>query len=106
MDSPIATKRSATGIDTGVLALYWVIISEIVIFGGLLACYIIFRIRHGEAWSVWAANTVTWAGAVNTFILLTSSYFAVLAHDAATKKNGELASKYLWWTVFGGVGFL
>lgn len=106
MEDPIATNRSATGINTGVLAIYWVIISEIVIFGGLLACYIIFRIRHGDAWSVWAASTVTWAGAVNTFILLTSSYFAVLAHNAATKKDGALASKYLWWTIIGGFGFL
>ena len=34
---PIATTRSATGIPTGRLAVWWVIASEIVIFGGLLA---------------------------------------------------------------------
>lgn len=106
MDSPVATTRSSTGINTGVLAVYWVIISEIVIFGGLIACYLIFRVRHGEAWSVWAADTKTVAGAINTFILLTSSYCAVLAHNAATKKDGALASKYLWFTILGGFGFL
>lgn len=105
MDSPIATNRSASGINTGVLALYWVIISEIVIFGGLIACYLIFRMRN-DAWGVWASDTKTLAGGINTFILLTSSYFAVLAHDAATKKDGALASKYLWWTIAGGFGFL
>jgi heme/copper-type cytochrome/quinol oxidase subunit 3 len=105
MDSPIATTRSATTINTGVLALYWVIISEIVIFGGLIACYLIFRMRN-PAWGEWASETKTLAGAINTFILLTSSYCAVLAHDAATKKNGDLASKYLWFTILGGVGFL
>ena len=34
---PIATTRSATGMPTGRLAVWWVIASEIVIFGGLLA---------------------------------------------------------------------
>jgi heme/copper-type cytochrome/quinol oxidase subunit 3 len=106
MDSPVATTRSSTGINTGVLALYWVIISEIVIFGGLLACYILFRIRHGEAWSKWASSTYTLAGGINTFILLTSSYFAVLAHDAAVKKDTERSSRFLLYTIFGGCGFL
>ena len=34
---PIATTRSAAGMPTGRLAVWWVIASEIVIFGGLLA---------------------------------------------------------------------
>jgi len=33
---PIATTRSATGIPTGRLAIWWVLASEVVIFGGLL----------------------------------------------------------------------
>lgn len=106
MDAPVATSRSATGISTGVLALYWVIISEIVIFGGLLACYFIFRVRHSEAWSEWASGTNVVAGAINTFILLTSSLTAVLAHDAATKKDPAKARKFLWFTIAGGMGFL
>jgi len=105
MDSPVATTRSATGINTGVLALYWVIISEIVIFGGLIMCYLLFRLRN-EYWSEYAANTKLWAGALNTLILLTSSYFAVLAHDAATKRDSQRAYRFLWYTIFCGLGFL
>src|SRR5580765_8561886 len=37
---PLATSRSATGIPTGRLAVWWVLASEIVIFGGLIVCYI------------------------------------------------------------------
>ena len=106
MDAPVATTRSSTGINTGVLAIYWVIISEIVIFGGLLGCYLIFRIRHGSAWSEWASHTNTMAGAVNTFILLSSSYSAVLAHQAAVNKNCEKAGRFLLYTIFGACGIL
>ena len=54
---PIATTRSATGIPTGKLAVWWVIGSEIVIFGGLLASYIMHRIGHPE-WAEYASHTL------------------------------------------------
>ena len=37
---PIATTRSVTGMSTGKLAVWWVIASEIVIFGGVLVAYL------------------------------------------------------------------
>ncbi|NIP14244.1 MAG: cytochrome oxidase subunit III, partial [Pseudomonadales bacterium] len=79
---PIANTRSASGTPTAKLAVWWVIGSEIVIFGGLLASYIMHRLAHG-IWADYAANTVTWMGAFNTFVLLTSSLSAVLAHHWA-----------------------
>lgn len=105
MSRPIATTRSATGIPTGRLALWWVVFSEIVIFGGLLASYIMHRIGHPE-WAFDAAHTNTLAGGVNTFVLLTSSLMAVLAHQAAEKGDGKRAAKFLYFTVLGAVAFL
>jgi heme/copper-type cytochrome/quinol oxidase subunit 3 len=102
---PIATTRSASGIPTGRLAIWWVIASEIVIFGGLLASYIMHRLAH-DAWSVQSANTNTWIGAFNTFVLLTSSLFAVLAHAAAVEGNGKKAAKLLIFTSLGGATFI
>ena len=43
---PIATTRSATGIPTGRLAVWWLLASEVVIFGGLLGSYIMHRVGH------------------------------------------------------------
>ena len=43
---PIATGRSATGMPTGRLAVWWMIASEIVIFGGLLGSYVMHRLAH------------------------------------------------------------
>lgn len=102
---PIATTRSVTGIPTGRLAVWWVLASEIVIFGGLLASYIMHRLGHPE-FGDYASHTNTWIGAFNTLVLLTSSLSAVLAHQAAERKNGPLAFKYLWGTFAGGLIFL
>ncbi|MBX7147678.1 cytochrome c oxidase subunit 3 [bacterium] len=102
---PIANLRSATGIKTAKLATWLVIASEIVIFGGLLVSYLLFRLRH-EDWADAASHTQTWAGAFNTFVLLTSSYFVVLAHKAAEEKRGADAYKYLLYTIGGGFVFM
>jgi len=102
---PIATTRSAAGMPTGRLAVWWVIASEIVIFGGILASYIMHRLAH-DAFAAQAAHTNTWIGAFNTFVLLTSSLSAVLAHKAADHGDGKGAAKYLWFTIGGGATFL
>ena len=102
---PIATTRSVTGMATGKLAVWWVVVSEIVIFGGLLASYIMHRLAH-DAWAQHAAHTNTWIGAFNTLVLLTSSLTAVLAHDAASKGDGVKAHKLLWFTIGGAATFV
>jgi len=102
---PLAATRSATGIPAGRLAMWWVLASEIVIFGGLLASYVMLRLHHPE-WAEEAAHTSTVAGAINTFVLLTSSLSAVLAHQAAERGDGPLAARRLWLTVAGGGVFM
>ena len=101
----IAASRSAMDIPTGRLGVWWVLVSEIVIFGGLLACYVMNRIAHPE-WAEQAAHTNTWAGAFNTLVLLTSSLSAVLAHQAAEKGDGAKAARLLYLTCLGGLFFL
>ena len=102
---PIATTRTAAGMPTGRLAVWWVIVSEIVIFGGLLGSYIMHRLAH-DAFAEQAANTNMWIGAFNTFVLLTSSLFAVLGHKAADAGDGRKAARMLYLTSAGGLLFL
>jgi heme/copper-type cytochrome/quinol oxidase subunit 3 len=104
---PIATTRSGTGIQTGKLAVWWLLASEVVIFGGILASYLMHRLAHPE-WAEWgyANQTNIYFGATNTFILLTSSLLAVLAHNQAEMGNGKKAAKLLWGTVALGGCFL
>ena len=71
---PIATSRSVTGVPTGRLGVWWIIASEVVIFGGLLASFLMYRLHHGDVWAQEASKTILECGALNTFVLLTSSY--------------------------------
>jgi heme/copper-type cytochrome/quinol oxidase subunit 3 len=105
VQKPIATTRSATGIPTGRLAVWWVLASEVVIFGGLLASYVMHRLGHPE-WANAAAGTNTWIGAFNTFVLLSSSFTAVLAHQAAEHGDGKQAARYLFMTIGGAATFI
>jgi heme/copper-type cytochrome/quinol oxidase subunit 3 len=93
-----------TGIPTGRLAIWWVIASEIVIFGGLLCSYIMHRLAHG-IWADYAAHTNMYIGAFNTFVLLSSSLSAVLAHQCAERGDGPGAAKRLLITAAGGLTF-
>ena len=102
---PIATTRDTAGMPTGRLAVWWVVASEIVIFGGLLASYVMHRLAH-DAWSEQAAHTNTWIGALNTLVLLTSSLMAVLAHKAAEQGDGPKAARLLYFTAVGGATFV
>ncbi len=101
----IATSRSATGIPTGRLAVWWVVASEIFIFGGLIAAYLLNRFLHGS-WAQEAAATSTLIGGINTFWLLTSSWFVVIAHHYSEQKNAKKTRQFLWLTILLGGFFM
>ena len=103
---PIATSRSVTGVPTGRLGVWWIIASEVVIFGGLLASFLMYRLHHGDEWAQQAEKTNIYCGSINTFVLLTSSYFVVLAHKAAGENKLKEVFKYIWWTIIGGGIFM
>ena len=105
MRGPIATHRSATGIPTGRLGVWWLLASEIFIFGGLIACFILFKLNGTPGFEDSSLTSVT-AGAINTFVLLTSSLSVVLAHAAIEKGDREKSFKYIWYTIGFGLVFL
>ena len=102
---PVATHRSTTGIPTGRLAVWWVVASEIFIFGGLIACFVLFKLNGTPGFED-ASKTSVAAGAFNTFVLLTSSLTVVLAHAAIEKGERQKAFNYIWCTFGGGIVFL
>jgi len=103
--TPEAAKRSVTGMSTAKLGVWWLIVSEIVIFGGVLGSYIMHRLGHPE-WAYDSVHTNPWLGGLNTMVLLTSSYFAVRAHYEAEHGNAVKASNFLWLCFSGGAVFL
>ncbi len=93
------------GLPAGRLALWWLLLSEIVIFGGLLSSYLLLRVNNPQ-WGLEAAHTSLIAGGLNTLVLLTSSLAVVLAHGAAEQGDGRKAARYLLYTVIGGLVFI
>ena len=101
--APAHETPAATTVPTGRLGIWWFLASEIVIFGGLIATYVLFRLRHPE-WGAMAQNTLTPAGAINTLVLLTSSLTMVLAHGAVEHDDLKRAARHMLITVaLGGV---
>jgi heme/copper-type cytochrome/quinol oxidase subunit 3 len=106
MDTTLNTpKIELRDVPQGRLGMWILIAGELVIFGGLIACYLLLRFRYPE-WGAQAAHTSTMMGAINTFVLLTSSYFAVRAHGAALQKNYSAITGWMSATIACGLIFL
>ena len=96
---------AATTVPTGRLGIWMFLASEVVIFGGLITIYVLYRLRHPE-WGLLAHNMVQAAGAINTLVLLTSSLTMVLAHAAVEHDDLRKAARYMLITVALGAVFM
>lgn len=99
------TVAAASAVPIGRMGMWWFLASELAIFGGLIATYVLCRIAHPE-WAKEAAHTLSAAGAFNTIVLLTSSLTVVLAHSAAEAGQHRRAAALVFTTVAGGAVFL
>lgn len=107
---PVAGTRSefvrTTGIPIGKLGMWWFLSSEVMVFGGLIGCYVLFRMASQGAWAELASHVSTGIATLNTMILLTSSLTMVLAMTAIEDENRRRTRLYLALTVFLGLSFL
>jgi heme/copper-type cytochrome/quinol oxidase subunit 3 len=94
-----------SNVPKGRTALWILIAGEVVIFGGGVASYLLYRVRFPE-WKEMAFITDPWFGAANTLVLLTSSFFVVMAHNAAVKKDVAKVRMFLTLTIVCAFLFL
>ncbi|HWP58582.1 MAG TPA: cytochrome c oxidase subunit 3 [Candidatus Acidoferrales bacterium] len=104
MNSKVETLI-ATGIPAGKVGMWWFLASEITVFGGLIASYIVVRLGS-PGWSEAGARLNFSLGLVNTFVLLTSSLTMVLAFKAVGEKDPKGLRTYLGFTILLGLTFL
>jgi cytochrome c oxidase subunit III len=73
--------------------------TEIMFFTALIGTYIVLRLGS-DGWPSDPAVTHIriWAGGLNTFVLLASSYLVVVAHESVAKGNIPRARQYLTGT--------
>jgi len=85
----------------------WVfLLTEIMMFGGLFASYLIYRIKYYDAWEAGSSSiSVSW-GFANTLVLIGSSFTMAMAVWAAQKGNRKLQVWCLIGTMVLGAAFL
>ena len=87
------------------VAVWWFLASEIMLFGGLIASYLVFRLG-GPGWAEASHHLSVPLAAINTLVLLTSSYTVVRAFVAAEHGDVRGFQTFLGLTVLGGLIFL
>jgi len=90
----------------GRLGMWWFLSSEIMVFGGFLAIYILYRMASHGAWAENAEHVSTVIGTINTVVLLTSSLTMVKALQAVSEEEKVKAKNFLLITVLLGLTFL
>ena len=105
-NAPSAVKMGIP-IPNGKLGLWLFLGTEIMFFTAFIGTYIVLRINSGDLWpGIEDTHIEIMAGGFNTFVLILSSYFVVLAHEAMEHKKFVKARKFLWYTMILACVFL
>jgi cytochrome c oxidase subunit III len=89
----------------GKIGTWWFLSSEIPVFGGLIAAYIVLRLGS-NGWSEASSHLNFNIALINTFLLLTSSMTIVMAHAAVQENDYRRVANFLGLTVLLGLSFL
>ena len=85
----------------------WVFIAtEVLLFGGLLLSYLVYRHAYPEAFAAGSRHTDIVIGAANTAILLTSSFLVACAVDAFSANTRKICIALLAGAVILGLLFI
>lgn len=99
MSSPQTPLKMGLPIPNSKLCVWLFLGTEIMFFTAFIGTYIVLRLGSvGWPQDPHDTHIHVWAGGLNTFVLLLSSYFVVVAHEAMTKRRFEQARKYVIYT--------
>ena len=90
----------------GDLAIWVFILAEMLAFAVFFASYAFARAHNVEMFNFYQQTLDRNAGAINTLLLVTGSWFVVLAVQAAHRDNSRAASRYIGLGFLCGAGFL
>lgn len=88
------------------MGMYVFLASEIMLFGGLFAGILVYRLLHHAEVIEASRRLHLWISALNTVVLLTSSLCVALAVQAARQALRSLTSGFLGAAVLLGAAFL
>jgi heme/copper-type cytochrome/quinol oxidase subunit 3 len=100
-----APHEAESSFELGKLGMWVFFAGETMVFGGLMGVFVLVGIYHG-GWGADGAHVNWRLGAINTFVLFTSSFMASLAQDAAHAQDSARTKRYLGVTALLGLLFL
>src|SRR5215471_2240399 len=94
----VPALKMGVPIPNGKLGMWLFLGTEIMFFTAFIGTYIVLRLGS-KGWPVDTSVThiSIWAGGVNTFVLITSSVFVVIAHEAMGLRDYKRAT--FWVTL-------
>ncbi len=90
----------------GKLGMWLFLATEVLLFAGLFCAYTVYRALHPEVFEHASLFLDRPLGALNTVILIASSFTAAMAVRAAQLRKKELTTLMLALTIAGGAGFM
>ncbi len=102
-----STLKMGIPIPNSKLGMWLFLGTEIMFFTAFIGSYIVLRLGS-KGWPTSPDDTHinVWAGGFNTFVLIVSSYFVVVAHEAMAMKNFNKARTFLLGTLLLAFVFL
>ncbi|HEX2330243.1 MAG TPA: cytochrome c oxidase subunit 3 family protein [Candidatus Angelobacter sp.] len=92
--------------DASTFGMWVFLLTELMMFGGLFAAYLIYRLKYYEAFVAGSTSiSVNW-GFINTLVLIGSSLTMAMAVYEAQKGNRRWQVNYIILTMILGVVFL
>lgn len=105
--APAPAFRMGIPIPNGKLGMWLFLGTEIMFFTAFIGTYIVMRMGSpGWPTDVHVTHINILLGGINTFVLILSSYFVVVAHDAVLQKNPGKARMFITATLLLGIVFL
>jgi cytochrome c oxidase subunit 3 len=85
--------------DTSKIGMWLFLVTEVLLFGGLFVGFAMMQVRYPLEFVEAHQHLNRWQGALNTVVLLFSSFTMVMAVDSAKKNKQKASARYLLATI-------
>lgn len=92
--------------ESYIVGMWSFMVTEIMMFGALFLVYSLYRWKYVDVWQKLSEQLDWKLGALNTTILLLSSFFVAMAVQKAQKRQERAQLNYLFLTILCAFGFL
>ncbi len=105
-DVPHHFDSAKQAFDASKLGIWIFLVTEILLFGGLFVAYIVLRALYPVAFHESSHHLNRVMGAINTVVLICSSFTMAMAINATRRDDPNRANQYLLTTFFCAVIFM